>query len=128
MNYTGQGGENHMQKFRLTPVKGSRWFSRAYHKGKSYNGTYFAMYVIRGKEKDRTLLGITVSKKRGKAVMRNRVKRWIREAYRTYLPVLKNGYIIVIVAKQPAVTAGLAVLREELGSLLGRATLLDSAV
>ena len=84
-----------------------------------------ALYILSGKDPAKTLLGITVSKKRGNAVVRNRAKRWIREACREFLPVLKKGKIIVIVAKQPAITAGYAVLREELEELLGKATLLD---
>ena len=111
---------------RLTPLKGAHLFSRVYRKGKSVSGPYLALYVLPYQDRSKTLLGITVSKKRGNAVKRNRVKRWIREAYREYLPVLKKGKMIVIVAKQPAVTAGYAVLREELEELLGKATLLDA--
>ena len=115
------------KKRKLHPVKGAHWFSRAYRKGQVYAGRHLVLYVLPAHDKTRTLLGITVSKKRGKAVVRNRVKRWIRESYRRYLPVLKNGKIIVIVAKQPAITAGFAVLSEEVGYLLGKATLLDEA-
>ena len=114
------------QESGLVPLKGAHLFSRAYRKGKLFGGSCLAVYVLPGRDASRTLLGITVSKKRGNAVMRNRVKRWIREAYRELLPVLKKGKIIVIVAKQPAVTAGYAVLREELEELLGKATLLDA--
>lgn len=110
---------------RLIPLKGAHLFSRIYRKGKVVGGANLALYVLPHSDRTGTLLGITVSKKRGNAVKRNRVKRWIREAYREYLPVLKNGKMIVIVAKQPAVTAGYAVLREELEELLGKATLLD---
>ena len=113
------------KKYKLRPVKGAHWFSKAYRKGKAYAGQNLVLYVLPSRDKTRTLLGITVSKKRGHAVVRNRVKRWIREAFRRYLPVLKNGYIIVVVAKQPAVNAGFAVLSAEVGSLLGKATLLD---
>lgn len=113
------------RKRRLYPLKGAHWFSRAYRKGRAYAGPNVVLYVLPGRDRTRTLLGITVSKKRGKAVTRNRVKRLLREAYRRYLPVLKNGNVIVIVAKQPAVAAGLSVLSAEVGGLLGKAALLD---
>ena len=114
------------QSERLMPLKGAHLFSRAYRKGRSFSGGCMVLYVIHGRNASASLLGITVSRKRGNAVARNRVKRWIREAYRGFLPVLKKGRIIVIVAKQPAVTAGYAVLRDELEELLGKAALLDA--
>ena len=70
------------RKNRLVPLKGAHLFSRAYRKGKVYGGPNLAVYVLPGREASVTPLGITVSKKRGNAVRRNRVKRWIREAYR----------------------------------------------
>lgn len=115
------------RKYKLYPLKKNHLFSRAYRKGKWVSSSTMVMYVLQGREKDRTLLGITVSKKRGKAVVRNRVKRLIREAYRYYLPNLKNGKLIVIVAKQPAVTAKYTVIRDEMGYLLGKATLLEDS-
>ena len=73
------------------------------------------------------MLGLTVSKKRGKAVVRNRVKRLLREAYRYHLPNLKNGSLIVIVAKQPACDEEFTLIRREMGELLGKATLLEDS-
>lgn len=44
-------------------------------------------------------MGITTSKKIGKAVERNRARRIIRAAFRDNLPYLKNGYDFVFVAR-----------------------------
>lgn len=46
-----------------------------------------------------TALGLTVSKKIGNAVTRNRIRRRMREAYRLNEAGFKSGFDIVIVAR-----------------------------
>lgn len=99
-------------------------FAKAYRRGRCFSGRYIAMYVLGNRDKTRTLLGITVSKSRGNAVKRNRTKRIIREAYRAFHPFIKAGFIIVIVARQPAVEAPVSAVTGELCGLLERAALL----
>lgn len=52
-------------------------------KGKGYFGKYINLYIIKENSK-KNRIGIAVGKKIGKAVKRNKIKRWIRESY-TYL-------------------------------------------
>jgi ribonuclease P protein component len=65
-------------------------------------------------------LGITVSKKVGGAVLRNRVKRWIRDCYRRRRPEFPAGFDLVIVARPPAAHADHAAVCGELTSLARR--------
>ena len=78
-------------------------FQRLYKRGDSAPGAYFVLYARRnGGNSNR--LGITVSKKVGGAVQRNRAKRRLKEIYRTNFHRLKKGYNIVIVARTAAAT------------------------
>jgi ribonuclease P protein component len=67
-----------------------------------------------------TRFGITVTRKVGNAVMRNRIKRVVREGCRQMAPSFPAGLDLVIVAKASATACGLADVRTDLGELLGR--------
>jgi ribonuclease P protein component len=109
---------------KIQTLKENHLFSKAYRKGRCFSGKYIAVYVLKNYDKNQTKLGITVSKSRGNAVKRNRTKRVIRDAYRVFHPFIKEGFIIVIVARQPCVTAPVSVVTSELEGLLSKAALL----
>ncbi|MBO4277034.1 MAG: ribonuclease P protein component [Clostridia bacterium] len=110
---------------KIATLKENHLFAKAYGKGKCFSGKNVALYVLKNRDANKTLLGITVSKSRGGAVARNRAKRVIREAYRAFHPYVKEGSILVIVARQPCMEAHVAVVTTELGELLEKANLLQ---
>ena len=73
-------------------------YKKIYRKGRS---SVQSSLVIYAKENglDHNRLGITASKKIGKAVVRNRCKRRLRELYRTNSDSLKTGFDIILVAR-----------------------------
>ena len=72
-------------------------------------------------------VGITVSKKLGKAVIRNRVRRRIREAYRLNEERFLPGWDIVIVARSRAVEVSFQKLSHSLLSLAEKADILNKS-
>ena len=68
-------------------------------------------------------LGVSTSKRVGNAVLRNRIRRRVRELVRARLKGLQRGWDVVIVARPPAASAPFAELGEALDHLLVRARL-----
>ena len=107
-------GENHL-------------YSKTYAKGAKFIGHHVIMYVLKDFRAHKLMLanpkkeyvnriGLTVSKKIGKAHKRNRVKRILREGLR---PVenennLKKGFLIVLVARPSATGAKSTDIRNDL--------------
>lgn len=73
-------------------------------------------------EKNR--IGITASKKLGKAVVRNRVRRRLREVYRLNEEKFQPGWDIVVVARSRCITAGFDKLTNAYLSLAQKAGIL----
>lgn len=69
---------------------------------------------------DQSRFGITVSRKVGNAVVRNRVKRWLREAIRHERALTSGRWDVVFIAHPSAAEAGLPLLRSQVGAALGR--------
>lgn len=79
-------------------LKNSLEFGNVYKRGKSYANKYLVMYIVdNGLEINR--LGISVSKKVGNSVVRHRITRLIREAYRLHQDDFIKGKDIVVVAR-----------------------------
>ncbi len=78
-------------------------FQRLYRTEGHANG--FLVLYARKNRTDTNRVGITVSKKLGHAVVRNRVRRRIREVYRLSEEQLAPGWDIVIVARSRAIEA-----------------------
>lgn len=85
-------------------LKQNHEFRRLYQKGKSAASPYLAVYCRKNRY-GTTRLGLTVGTKVGNAVVRNRTRRRIKEAYRLNEHRFQPGYDIVVVARVRAAFA-----------------------
>ena len=97
-------------KMKFPAIKEHHLYNKAYRSGGRFFGKYVCVYVLKDTHARLLMsrhpqritvnrLGLSVSKKVGGAVQRNRAKRIIRAGYAPIEDRLKKGYLIVITAK-----------------------------
>ncbi len=85
-------------------------FERVYRRGRSVANRHLVLYLFSAEQRDTLRLGLSVPRRVGGAVTRNKVKRLIREAFRSQLSGRQLAGDIVVVAR-----AGVAELAEREG-------------
>lgn len=86
------------------PLKMNYDFRRAYRKGRSAAEPCLVVYARRNNS-PHNRIGYTVSNKLGHAVVRNRIRRRLREIYRLNEKSFRAGYDVVVVARGRSVSA-----------------------
>lgn len=106
-----------MKNIDTETLKKDKEFRRVYSKGRSFANRELVIYILKNNSASNRL-GISVSKKVGNAVTRNRVKRLIREVYRVeYKNKLKLGHDIIILARMNAANCSYDKIKGSLGHL-----------
>ena len=100
-------------------------FQRLYHTKGVADGN-IVLYARRNRTESNRV-GITVSKKLGKAHIRNRTRRRLREVYRLNEEIFQPGWDIVMVARTKAVDASFDSLIKSVLTLAGKAGILQDS-
>lgn len=74
-------------------------FRNVLTKGKYFSGKYIECFILKNNTNN-NYLGLAISTKVGKAVIRNHIKRLIREGYKNIEESIKEGYSIVFLFKK----------------------------
>lgn len=85
-----------MKKYKL---RKNAEFRVVYRKGKSFSNNLLVLYTYKNNRNDFNRFGVSVSKKVGKSVIRNRVRRLIKESYRLNFESFKKGYDLIVIAR-----------------------------
>ena len=102
----------------------SRDFDAVYRHGRSTSTRYLVLYAFARDEDGEPRLGLAVPKGVGSAVVRNRIKRQLREAWRAVIADVPGGRDYVLIARPglPEATEarGFAWLRERVLEVVGK--------
>lgn len=77
-------------------------FKKVYKTGKNYWNRNLIVF-IRKNGRENTRIGVSITKRIGNAVVRNKLKRRIKSINEDYINFIKSGYDIVIIPKKNAV-------------------------
>jgi ribonuclease P protein component len=109
-------------------LRAARQFQQVFAGGQSFadgGAGLVVVHVLKAPEAPRQI-GFSVGKKVGNAVVRNQVKRRLREAARARLPQLPQGFSAVVVARSKAAGVDQSRLAAALDAALTRAGLLQA--
>jgi ribonuclease P protein component len=106
----------------LHKLKKNYEFKKVYNEEKYYVEKYVVMYIVLNNS-NFNRVGFSVSKKVGKSVVRNKVKRQMKEAYRKFADNTKLGFDIVFTARAGSGSADYKMIENNIKSVLKRAKL-----
>jgi ribonuclease P protein component len=99
-------------------------FAKLKREGQSFHGKLFVLSVVPSGDESASRIGLITSRRVGGAVVRNRVRRRLREIVRAARPQMKAGLWLALIARQAAARATFDALREEWTQLAQRSSIL----
>lgn len=98
-------------------------FGKVYKLGQSAANRQFVVYVLKNPQTEKMRVGVSVSKKMGGAVVRNRLRRQVKEIVRLNADRIVPGHDFVIIVRKAAVGLSYREMEKSLQHALKRASL-----
>lgn len=102
-------------------IKKNKEFQAVFKNGQSFANRQFVVYVMDQPEQLHFRVGLSVGKKIGNAVTRNRIKRLIRQVIFEFAPELNQNKDYVIIARMPAADMAYEEVKKSLAHVLRKA-------
>lgn len=106
-------------------IKKNKEFQEVFKKGKSVANRQFIVYVLRKPDQEQFRIGLSVSKKVGNAVVRNQIKRYIRQTFHELHDLVHTRNDYVIIARKPAADMDMHEVKKSLIHVLKLAKVLN---
>jgi ribonuclease P protein component len=114
---TAGGARERARLRRADRLRDGRDFRRVSREGRRRSSRHFVALVAPGRDPERARLGLTVSRRVGGAVGRNRVKRRVREWFRRRREVVGVGVDVVVIARRGAAEQESCAIARELEAM-----------
>ncbi|GGJ89592.1 ribonuclease P protein component [Lentibacillus kapialis] len=105
-------------------IKDNKEFQYVFKHGKSFANRQLVLYYIEKPRQEHFRIGLSVGKKIGNAVMRNRIKRYLRQAFLELEGCIKPTKDIIIIARHPTRQMNFHEVKKSLVHLLSKERLL----
>lgn len=99
-------------------IKKNEEFQYIFKHGKSFANRQLVIYYIKKPGQKHFRIGLSVGKKIGNAVTRNRIKRYLREAFHAFKDEINPELDIIVIARQPTKNMGFFEIKKSLNHLL----------
>ena len=109
---------------RINRLKKRYQFNYVYKSGEHFSGEHMVLYVVSSKTKN-IKVGLAVTKKVGHAVVRNKIRRRLREIIKKQVPNLNQNNNIIVVARDNISSASFEKLSNEFLKLIKKADLIN---
>jgi len=106
-------------------LKNKAEFQKAYQQGKSVTSPSLVLTYYRRETSGQPKIGFAAARKLGTAVMRNRIKRQMREAVRPHLHKIDPNYNIIFLARMKIKGISVVDMEKNMSGLLQRARLIN---
>ncbi|MDN4071424.1 MULTISPECIES: ribonuclease P protein component [Fictibacillus] len=102
-------------------IKKNEEFQEVFKRGKSSANRQFVIYALEKSDQSHLRLGLSVSKRVGNAVTRNRIKRVVKEIFMKHEGEILSGRDYIIIARNPTADMDFSEMEKSLLHVLQRA-------